>query len=296
VTYIARSIDVTIQLGTGAFGEGGSTEVKLTGLRVEASVQKNGAPSANTAQVRVYGLTLSMMNQLSTMGWIIPPVGSDGKQLPRNRVTVDAGDAKAGMATVFQGTVTDAYADFSGSPDVPFTMVANAGIIPALRPVAAISFAGTVGYADIMQAIAGSMGVQFENHGVTGQTVDPYFPGTAWTQAEYCAMAGQFEWTLDNGTLSIWPSGSNLGVDIPEITPDNGLVGYPAYNGLGVGFRALFSPAVHFAGRVKLKSDLTPACGVWYVYGLSYSLASMVPGGPWFMEILGARIPGVVAV
>src|ERR1019366_10702992 len=104
------------------------------------------------------------------------------------------------------------------------------------------------------------------------------------------------EGTRDTGTLSIWPSGSNLGVDTPEITPDNGLVGYPAYNGLGVGFRALFSPAVHFAGRVKLKSDLTPACGVWYVYGLSYSLASMVPGGPWVLEILGARIPGVVAV
>ena len=196
---------------------------------------------------------------------------------------------------MFQGTVYDAYIDFSGSPDVPFVIVANGGGIESIKPVPPTSFAGSVDAATVMQTIASLMGVQFENNGVAVQLSNPYYSGTAWTQVETCAFAAKIEWTLDDGVLAIWPPGGTRGGSIPEITPQDGLRLYPTYNSLGVSFSALFNPAVHFGGRVKLVSSLTPACGTWYVYGLTYNLASIVPDGPWFMTVHGSRIPGIVA-
>ena len=236
-----------------------------------------------------------MMNQLSTMGYLIPPFGSNGLEQKHNLITISAGDSTAPLATVFQGTIYNAYADLSGAPDVPFVMTASGGGIESIKPVNPTSFAGTVDAATVMQTIAGLMNAQFQNNGVSVKLSNPYYPGTAWTQAETCAVAANIEWTLDNGMLSIWPAGGSNGGSVPEINPQNGLRGYPKYNQLGVEFSALFNPAVHFGGRVKLTSSLTPACGTWYVYGLSYNLASIVPDGPWFMEVLGARIPGVVS-
>lgn len=91
MTYARRTIDLKFQLGQGAFGESGFDTVELAGLRVSASIQRIGGVSYSTASIRAYGVPLSVMNDLSTLGMLYPDVR-------RNLVTITAGDSATGKA------------------------------------------------------------------------------------------------------------------------------------------------------------------------------------------------------
>ena len=38
-----------------------------------------------------------------------------------------------------------------------------------------------------------------------------------------------------------------------------------------------------------MQSSLTPACGTWVVYKLTYNLECQTPNGAWFCDIEGAN-------
>jgi hypothetical protein len=277
MSYIVRQIDLEIQIGQGIFGETGSNSVKLTGLRVMTAINKAGPPAMNEALIRVFGMELSLMNQLSTLGLVL--------QQRRNVVIISAGDATNGMSVVFQGTIQDAYADFAGMPEVSFNMRANGGLLAAIQPTKPSSFTGAADVGTIMSGLAVQGGFTFENNGVQEQLSNPYFPGTVRQQIMACAKAANIGWTIDDNTLAIWPIGGSRGGSIPLLSPETGMVGYPMYSVLGPIIQALFNPAVSFGGQVKVQSSVTPACGVWHVYGLDYELASQTPDGPWYMTV-----------
>src|SRR4051812_15780951 len=127
MTYVRRKIDVTFKLGSGSFAGSAADTVKVTGLRVKASIQKFGLDSMSHAHLQIYGLKLDVLNRLSMLGRVI----AEG---PRNSVQVEAGDDESGMSVVFQGTIQDAYADLNGAPDGMFVVSSFAGLQEALVP------------------------------------------------------------------------------------------------------------------------------------------------------------------
>ncbi len=283
-SYIRRAINLTVQLGTGTFGDSGFNTVKLTGLRVAATIKKSGMPGFNTADIRVYGVQSSIMNQISTLG-------APMMRTRTNTVTVDAGDAVSGTPTAFIGTIMNAWVDFGGMPDVCLVINAQAGAIEAMKPVPPSSFPGTPDAADILSGLATQMGYIFENNGVSVILSNPYFAGTARDQAEECAKAADIYLYFDdaNHKMAIWPrNGSRRGA-IPLISPQTGMVGYPAYTGGGIALRTLYNPAILFGGKVQLQSSITGVNGTWIVYNLSHDLSSEMPGGPWFSDLMAYR-------
>jgi len=92
----------------------------------------------NSLNLRIWGMTLSKMNDLSTLGLKI--VIGDPAVL-NNSVIVEAGDDDAGMSVVFHGTINAAWADFQSMPDCAFHVTANSGMYEAakrcLRPAIA---------------------------------------------------------------------------------------------------------------------------------------------------------------
>lgn len=287
MALIQRKIEMTFTLGEGAFGETGSNNVTLGGLRVQASIIKAGGPSMGTANLRVYGMTLSLMNQLSTLG-MAPTL------IRRNAVTVTAGDNQAGMGVVFQGTITNAFADMNSPPENPFVVEAHTGLIESVVPIPVSSFQGSADVATIMQGLATQMGLAFENNGVQVRLSNPYFAGSAREQAKACAEAAGIEWIIDNLRLAIWPAGGSRRGIVPLIKAP-AMRGYPAYTSKGIALQTLFNPSVGFGSKVIVESDLKPACGEWIVYSLRHDLDSQVPGGKWFSALEAAR-PGFVVV
>jgi hypothetical protein len=276
-----KKLDVTFYLGTGAFGESGFNTIRLAGLRVSASVVKNGSAGLNTAQLRVWGMTLSQMNQLSSLGL------KQAQSARRNEVLLEAGDDRSNVrTTVFHGDIIDCWADPQSQPDVPFLVNAITGYGNALKPVTPTSYKGVADVAVMMHALADRMGLTFENSGVTGKSViDCYLPGTAKEQAKRLAEQANISMALDDKTLAIWPKGSARGNVIPIISSRTGMVGYPTYTETGVMVTTIYNPQLVAGQRAKVESILKMAYGEFIVGSLTHTLDSEVPSGNWFSRM-----------
>jgi hypothetical protein len=280
MTFLAREIDVKFQLGQGNFGESGADTVEVTGLRVNCTIQKNGGVSLSRLAMKVYGLSLSTMNQLSTLG---KPLIT-GRN---NRVTVTAGDAN-GKAVVFSGIIQEAWVDPNAAPEVAFVVDAFTGLLDALRPLPASSFQGSADAATIVAGLAQQMSYAFENAGVSVKLSNPYFPGTGKQQLDAVARAGDFNCFIDDvsNTVAIWPRDGQRGGQVPLISAETGLVGFPMHTQDGVIVTSLFNAAIVFGRAIDVQSVLTPANGQWTVFAVTHELGTQDPGAPWFTKAM----------
>lgn len=286
MSFAKRRISLTFQLGEGSFGTDGSDSVKIDGQRITATINKAGGPSMGTAVFEVYGMTLEQMNKLSTLG-MMPTL------VRRNTVIVEAGTDETGISSIFVGTITNAWAQFEAMPDVAFHVEAHTGLLEAVQTAKPSSFTGPTDIATIMSGLASTMGLSFENSGVTGQLASPYFSGSARDQAKACALKAGINWIIDDTTLAIWPRGGQRGGAVPLINADTGMVGYPSYTSKGVRVETEFNRNIGYGSPVEVQSALTPANGRWIVYMLTHDLESEAPNGAWFSTIEAAR-PGLV--
>lgn len=237
-----------------------------------------------TAEITIYGLKLSTMNQLATFGTRVHPQYNYS-------VIVEAGDAENGFSIVFKGTIVQAWADFQSAPDVPFHVVAQAGLIQAVQDGQPSSYSGSTDVATIMQNLAKQMGLAFENNGVKEKLDSPYYFGSPRNQARLVADAAGIEWIIDNDTLSIWPMNGNLEGSALYLSKETGMVSYPTFTDYGVLVKGEFRRDIKYATQFTIKSDITPANGTWSIRIIDYDLQSLVPGGHWFFSLGGVRDP-----
>lgn len=273
----SRRINVTFQLGEGQFGEGGFDTVKLEGLRCVVNVDQSGGYGMGVMNLRVYGMNPSVMNQLSTMGM---RAGFTTK----NRVLVEAGD-QSSMSLVFDGTISQAWVDFQDMPNVALTVVACAGLIESVRKVQPSSYSGTVDVATIMADLAKEMGLAFSNNGVSFMLDNPTYNGTGRDQVVKAAEAAGINFIIDRGVLEIWPKNGTRGGFVPLISSETGLIGYPAFNAMGLTLKTEFNPGVAQGRKVRVESSLPQACGTWAVSRVDHDLSSELPGGPWMSTL-----------
>jgi hypothetical protein len=286
-----RLITATVQLANNpqtnqpsTFAESGSDTVTLSGSRCSLRVQNSGGPAGTTAQFMIWGLTRSLMDQLSTLGLVFNIV-------PKNTITISAGDAVNGMSVVFVGVIVSGYGDYNKAPDVPFMIEANSSGYDFVASVPPSSFQGTADVATIMSGFARQMGIGFENNGITAQLVNPYFSGTIWQQVLDCRRAAHINADKINGgvgggqVLSIWPIGGNRNTpNIPLVAPPamgGQMIGYPSYTQQGIKVDSVFNPQFTRGGLIQVKSNLPKAAGQWAVTKLDLALDSLVPKGQW---------------
>ena len=279
MAFTRKKIELTFQLNDGkSFAGTSSNVVTLSGLRVSATVVKSGGAGMTVAQLRVLGMSPSLMQQLSTYG---APIDF----ATQATVQVSAGDDATGMSIVSVGNITSAIADFEQAPEVSFTIAAHTGLIDAIKTAKPTSINGGADAAQIMSRLAQTMGYQFENNGVSVQLSCPYFAGTARMQAQECAEAGDFNWIIDNSTLAIWPKNGVRKGTLVVVSPQTGMVGFPKFMNQGVVVKTLYNPDIRYGSVIKVESSLQSACGLWGVTQMVYELESETPGGAWFMTM-----------
>lgn len=281
LSFVRRRLDLTITLGAGAFGNTLSDTITLTGLRMSADIAFAGGESMGALQVRAYGIKQAIMNQLTTIGTVATQL------LGQNKILVAAGDDENGMQEVYRGSIAQAWGDYNAAPDVAFNVIAYAGYEAALKPVNAVSYRGSTDVAGIMQTLATTMGYGFENQGVTGQLSNPYFSGTAYSQMRACARAAGISAVIDRTKLVISPGvGKPMTVGaIPLVSPDTGMVGYPAFSSKSISIKTVFNPNITMPGKIQVASSIPMACGIFRTYSVGHSLSSETPGGPWFSNV-----------
>jgi len=284
MTFTRRKIDLTFQLGQGAFGDSSFNTVKVSGLRVQANIVNAGGASMGQAQVRVFGLQLSLMNQLAQ----VLRTNDGSIQTRFNNLQVEAGDDITGMSIIFQGQITLAPIDMNSSPDTSLVVMAHAGYFEAVKLANPMSFQGSADAAIIMQSLATKNGYSFQNSDVSVMLSTPYLYGSPRQQMEQCARAANINWTIDNGTLAIWPKNGFRGGAIPVVSAETGMVGYPTNWNLGVAAKTIFNPQLQIGGLCQMQSILPFANGQFTLFDISHDLESEMPNGQWFTEFHGS--------
>ena len=278
----------------------GANSVTISNSRTSVRIYNSGSFVENKATIKIWGLTPSLMNQLNTLGIVYNIV-------PKNTVTVTAGDAVNGMTTVFSGTIQWCAGDYEAMPDVPLIFECNNLLANAIAPVPAKSFTGPTDVAQIMQGFATQSGMGFQNGGVSIKLPAPYFSGTAKEQMQKCAdWAGIYVGEI-GGTIWIWPKGGSRGnsgpasATTPIISRATGMIAAPVFGPQGIIIKTLFNPAISRGGLIQVQSAVltgvlsaqssanpnfkAPSNNVWAVNKLDHALDSLVRNGQWMSTV-----------
>ena len=276
-TYSKRKITVKFRLAQGELGAEEGPEIKVENKRCVATLIAYNGDLQGQLHLSIWGLTLSEIDNLTTIGPIM-------QERRRNRVVVEAGDS-SGMVTLFDGQIDTAYGDFQGAPENVFNILALSATYSSVDHAAPVSFKGGKEAVELLKDIADRLGYTFETNECTQILRNPYFSGSSIQQIKDICRAAGFYWTIDRGVLAIWSktNGFRIG-DVVNISPEAGMVGYPAFSSAGVIITSLFNPEIKQGGRVKVTSDLTVACGEWKVCSVMHSVSSELPDGPWFTQ------------
>ena len=111
------------------------------------------------------------------------------------------------MSVAFQGTITQASADFNGSPDVTFKLEAEAGYYGSITAQSPTALNGSQPAASFIEIMAKNAGLQFQNDGVTAQLNNAIFNGSPVAQARAAANQIGAELIIDDGVMILSPAG-----------------------------------------------------------------------------------------
>lgn len=278
MAFVQRQIGVAFTLGTGNFAGGGNT-ANYSDLRVSARIDGPGG-SLGTAQVAIWGMPMTDMNQLSLIGRLYPQVSG------QNRITITAGDANSGGAlpTVFEGIILASFPDLSAQPQACFHVTAQGCAAINVQKAAPNFFDAPCNVSSAMKTLAGTANLKFQDYGVTTVLEKQYLEGTIGDQIATLAHNAGIEYSIDQGTLYIGMAKQGYGTAVTIAEGEN-MVSYPAFNQNQVLVTSLFNPAIRTMNKITVKSSLTAAAGDWIVNNVTHEIDSQIPKGRWFTRM-----------
>lgn len=287
-----RALQAVISLapsGSGATGQQqqatfagtNSNQVTLSNLRMSAKIVHAGGNFDSTMDLSIFGMTKSMMQQLSTLGMQV-------NMVPRNPITLMAGNVGENLAVAFDGYIITATPNYNAAPMVDLKILAQCALPQSVIKATPTSFRGGASVATIMSGLASSMGLKFENSGVTTMVNSPYYAGSYYDQMQACASEAGINATVLNGVLAIWPKNGTRNGQIPIIAPPpvGNMIGYPSYTANGIMLRNVYDPSIGFGQSVQVQSSVLTT-STYSIYSLDHDLECYVPKGKWESTILG---------
>ena len=297
MSFTKRHLQYQIDLNKGgtpdnsapASFDNGAQTLGIDNIRSVASIQSViGGDTAfgGRALLQLWGMKPSDMAQLSTLGF-------DQAKINKNKITVYAydEDSASSPVEVFSGGIFVAHINYNAMPDVSLTLECYATIGEQTQMVPGTSVQGNGDAATMLQGICAACDppVKFVNNGVSAKLANPAYAGSAFQQiTSICCDAG-IPHRFADGTLTIWPNGTNVDGEIIETGPDNGMVGYPEYTQIGIDVTMEFNPEVQLGRQLKIKQaggdkplPVPGVPGTFWINIVEHELSSEMPGGPWF--------------
>jgi hypothetical protein len=263
------------QLSVNITGQGVGSGFNTQGLRTSARIVQTGGRELTSADVRIWGVPLNIMNAVSTIGY------TQGR-LPNNSITVTAID-DLGSNVVFIGQVQQAVADFQGGANLPLHIVAFAGLQGAYQNTQGTTKQGQADATQLLGQLAGQIGVTFENNGLSNvNLMNPWYARSPLQQIHNICNDCNLDYTIALGKLAVWQK-SGFRNASSTTSPTTGMVGYPSFSSLGIRITTLFNPAIEYGGMLTVTgSAITPANKTWKVFLLTQELDAFLPNGKWF--------------
>jgi hypothetical protein len=187
------------------------------------------------------------------------------------------------LAVVFEGEITEAWADFNAVPDPEMKIEAESGSYPQLMPEPPVGVAGQAPLGNLAQAEADAMGYSFRDETGGRYTLsNSVLKGSPVDKLRSMAGEAGADLIIDGREIIMLPAGEARKGNAVLVNRDTGLVGYPTFTEDGVTFAMFFNPEVLFGGLVRLESVVPKATGTWKVTEVKHSISS---ADKWRTEI-----------
>jgi hypothetical protein len=285
-SFTIKTLRIAVVLGEGTFSGHGNTKI-IEGLGTDVSISKPGPPEKNKATVKIAGLKIEDMAEMTTLAF--KPL----KTL-KNLVTIQAGDFGASdLPVAFTGEIVSAYADFNQAPDALFAIEAQTGSYPALVPSPQETVRGQADAASLIAKYAKEIGYAFKNEGVSASVKNAVLNGSPIEKIRAVANQIGCELLIDDSMVVIMPSGGARSGNAVYLSKESGMLGYPTFTSDGLQIKALYNPEFKIGGLVEVKSIVPRSSGVWKVTKLDHSLVAHKPGGgAWSSTLSTVHVNG----
>ena len=264
-SYSKKQIVITVELD-------GQESLRLDGFACSVAVNKSGCPAFPKASAVIKGLSLDTMGRMTHLAF-------KTRGLKRNKIRIEAGVQGKTLSNIFQGEISNAWADFNAAPSPEFKLDAVTGLFSAMTPQSPISVKGTQSVADIIESISSEIGYVFENNEITASIKDCVINGDPVTKMRRIAEAVGANLLFDDDRVVLMPrdgSRKNEG-EIPLINADNGMIGYPTFSNQGMSVSCFFRPELRIGTSVRVESIVPKASGTWKIVSLKHDLSANDP-------------------
>ena len=233
---------VTVQLGAE-----GDTGRDLTGLRVRFEVRMNDGSTPNSAKIEVTNPapdTIALAQQDGAVVRLLVGYSSDG-----------------GVARlIFHGEpIPGGIEERREAVDRVLVIEAQDGRTAYTGTYLDVSYSSEQTAAQVFHVVADEIGIPIGRFDLGDDERFPYgrvLSGPARTILDdLCGMVGR-QWTIRDGTLQVWETGTTTGEDAILFTPTTGLIGSPTKTDEGVEIKALINPSLRPGRAFRVESAL----------------------------------------
>lgn len=281
-----RIVRVTVSVATppaGSIGPVTPQALVFEGIDIRISGTMFTSTTMTQATVRLSNLNQAQRNSILTQATPFFPL--NGNRQPVN-VLIDVGRVSWGTPfRLFEGTCW--ASDVSLAPDIGITLtsltnsfetsVVNTNTFGSISPITQIA-------SSIATLYGWDLKLNIKND---RQILNFNYTGSGQNAMQALERIGGLNVFLVNNVLNVIDKNSFIGAAAP-ISAQNGMVGIPQANEMGVRVKTLIRPDIRIGGAFQLVSKANPAVnGTWWIKQLRFEVTSR--DDPFWYDILGVN-------
>ena len=279
--YNLKVLKFEFDAGSGSFDSSGNTKLTISDVKALVKVSYTGNIGGTMADVTLYGLGMDLIAMLSAKG-----IGASFNALQQVGMNIYANDT-----LIFSGGIYACYANMNTIPEAALIINAMAGIDLSRKTTKPYSFKGKVSVLEIMKSIATPNNYTIEAFKLDGYFGEnSYFVGSPLEQIRQVCSHFDFSMAISGNKISVWKRVDGINTVKAQVSPENGLIGYPVFTQSGLTYQAQFSPYLAAGQQVSITTSLPNASGTYMNNVVEHYLSSWVKNGPWMSVCQASKV------
>lgn len=250
-----RQAKLTVETNTSNSSAQNSDVIELSDLRFRFHIQRATIQNPNQADIRIYNLSDNTSNDLMNS------VSKMDLSSPKRIITIQAGYSESSIGVIFRGEIIQARRGRESQTDTYVDILAFDGDFAYTQGYVSLTIAAGSSAKDQIKAVADTLkqfGITYEESEIPSVLANNSFPravtynGMAHNILRKLGLAYGFNWSIQEGKLTIVMHGDSIPGDAVVLNSETGLIGLPEQTAGGIMARCLINPGITPGCKIQI--------------------------------------------